>query len=167
MNLIQGGMTLTKYVAKFIQLSRFVIYLIPDVEKKVKKFQRDLKPHTRTMMACFDIRVFFQRMDRASIYEESFQENTTAAAEQRKRTFAPSPQNILQRAWTWKKNGCEQSTISMVTSRTHSSLPSVLASVASEELGTRPMSAMQQGPLRVLQSQHNDVLLMWPVWSLQ
>lgn len=69
-----------KYVAKFIWLSRFVIYLIPDVEKKAKKFERDLKPHIRTMMTCFDIRVFFQRMDRASIYEESFWENATAAA---------------------------------------------------------------------------------------
>lgn len=89
MDLIQGGMTLTKYVAKFIQLSRFVIYLIPNGEKKAKKFQRDLKPHIRTMMSCFDIRVFFQRMDHDSIYEESFQENATIAAEQRKKTFAP------------------------------------------------------------------------------
>lgn len=51
MNLVQGGMSVKEYAAKFIQLSQFAVYLIPDEEKKAKKFERSLNPWIRTMMA--------------------------------------------------------------------------------------------------------------------
>jgi hypothetical protein len=40
LNLIQGRMSVIEYAAKFLQLSRFGLYLIPIEEKKVKKFER-------------------------------------------------------------------------------------------------------------------------------
>jgi hypothetical protein len=89
MDLTQGGMSVTEYASRFVQLSRFAPYLIPDEEKKAKKFERGLNPRIRTMMACFDIRDFSQLVDRASIYEEGLKESSAAAAEHKKRNFIP------------------------------------------------------------------------------
>ena len=41
-DLVQGAMTVEEYVAKFVELSRFAPYLIPDESKKVKSFGRAL-----------------------------------------------------------------------------------------------------------------------------
>jgi hypothetical protein len=57
-DLVQGGMSMIEYAAKFLQLSRFGLYLIPTEEKKAKKFERGLNSHIRIMMSCFDIRDF-------------------------------------------------------------------------------------------------------------
>ena len=57
-------------VAKFLQLLQFGMYLIPNEEKKAKKFERGLNSHIHIMMSCFDIWDFSQVVDRASIYEE-------------------------------------------------------------------------------------------------
>ncbi|GLT72205.1 hypothetical protein SLA2020_441590 [Shorea laevis] len=59
MDLTQGGMSMTEYASRFVQLSRFATYVIPDEEKKAKKFERGLNPRIRTMMACFDIQISF------------------------------------------------------------------------------------------------------------
>ena len=55
LDLVQGDMSMIKYVAKFLQLSRFGLYLILTKEKKAKKFERGLDPRIRIMMSCFDI----------------------------------------------------------------------------------------------------------------
>jgi hypothetical protein len=47
-----------EYATKFIQLSRFAVYLIPYEEKKAKKFEKGLKSRVKTMITCFDIRNF-------------------------------------------------------------------------------------------------------------
>jgi hypothetical protein len=39
MDLVQGGMSVIEYTMKFLQLSRFGLYLIPTEEKKAKKFE--------------------------------------------------------------------------------------------------------------------------------
>ena len=64
-----------KYAMKFLQLSRFGMYLILNEEKKVKKFERGLNSHIRIMMSYFDIQDFSLLIDRALIYEESLKEN--------------------------------------------------------------------------------------------
>lgn len=43
-NLVQGSMTVKEYAAKFIELSRFAPHLIPNEEKKARKFEEDLYP---------------------------------------------------------------------------------------------------------------------------
>jgi hypothetical protein len=67
-------MSVIEYTAKFLQLSRFGLYLIPIEEKKAKKFEQGLNSHIRIMMSCFDIRDFSQLVDKASIYDESLKE---------------------------------------------------------------------------------------------
>jgi hypothetical protein len=47
--------------------------------------ERGLNLHIKIMMAYFDIQVFSQLVDHASIYEESLKENAAVAAEQKKR----------------------------------------------------------------------------------
>jgi hypothetical protein len=44
-----------EYTVKFLQLSRFGLYLIPIEEKKVKKFEQGLNSRIRIMMSYFDI----------------------------------------------------------------------------------------------------------------
>jgi len=56
--LSEGSMTVMEYATKFIQLSRFAVYLIPYEEKKAKKFEKGLKSRVKTMITCFDIRNF-------------------------------------------------------------------------------------------------------------
>jgi hypothetical protein len=48
-------MSAIEYAAKFQQLSHFGMYLIPNEEKKAKKFEQGLNSHIRIMMSCFDI----------------------------------------------------------------------------------------------------------------
>jgi hypothetical protein len=38
LDLVQGGMLVIEYAAKFLQLSLFGLYLIPTKEKKAKRF---------------------------------------------------------------------------------------------------------------------------------
>jgi hypothetical protein len=64
LDLVQGRMTVIEYATKFLQLSRFGLYLILTEEKKVKKFERGLKSHILIMMSYFDIRDFSQLVDK-------------------------------------------------------------------------------------------------------
>ncbi|KAF5468917.1 hypothetical protein F2P56_013025 [Juglans regia] len=41
-NLVEGAMTVHQYAARFIELSRFAAYLIPDEEKNAHKFEQGL-----------------------------------------------------------------------------------------------------------------------------
>jgi hypothetical protein len=81
LNLVQGGMPVIEYAAKFLQLSCFGLYLIPIEEKNVKKFERGLNSCIRIMISCFDIQDFSQLVDRALIYEECLKENTVEYAD--------------------------------------------------------------------------------------
>jgi hypothetical protein len=74
-------MSRIEYVAKFLQLLHFGMYLIPNEEKKAKKFERGLNSRIRIMMSCFDIWDFSQLVDRASIYKESLKENAAEYAD--------------------------------------------------------------------------------------
>jgi hypothetical protein len=86
LDLVQGEMSVIEYVAKFLQLSCFGLYLILTEEKKAKKFERGLNSHIRIMMSCFDIRDFSQLVDKPSIYEESLKENAVEYVDQKRRT---------------------------------------------------------------------------------
>ena len=90
LDLVQGGMSVIEYAAKFLQLSRFRLYRIPTEEKKVKKFERGLNSCIQIMMSCFDIRDFSQLVDRASIHEESLKENVAEYVDQKRRAQGTS-----------------------------------------------------------------------------
>jgi hypothetical protein len=85
LDLVQGGMSVIEYATKFLQVSRFGLYLIQTEEKMAKKFERGLNSRIRIMMSCFDIQDFSQLVDKASVYEESLKENATKYADQKRR----------------------------------------------------------------------------------
>jgi hypothetical protein len=79
-----------EYTKKFLQLSRFGMYLILNEEKKAKKFEIGLSSRIRIMMSYFDIRDFFQLVDQALIYEESLKKNVVEYADQKRKALGPS-----------------------------------------------------------------------------
>ena len=89
-DLVQGEMSVIEYAAKFLQLSRFGLYLIPNEEKNAKKFKRGLNPRIQIMMSCFDIQDFFQLVDKVLIYEESLKENVAEYLDQKRKTQGTS-----------------------------------------------------------------------------
>ena len=78
-----------EFDGKFLQLSHFSMYLIPNEEKKVKKFERGLNSRIRIIMRCSDICDFSQLVDCASIYKESLNENATEYADQKMKAQGP------------------------------------------------------------------------------
>jgi hypothetical protein len=86
LDLVQGGMSVIEYAAKFLQLSHFGLYLILTEEKKAKKFESGLNSRILIMMSCFDIWDFSQLVDRASIYEESPTKNVAEYGDEKRRT---------------------------------------------------------------------------------
>jgi hypothetical protein len=89
LNLVQGEMSVIEYAMKFLQLLCFDMYLIPNEEKKAKKFERGLNSHSWIMMSYLDIHDFSQLVDWASIYKESLKENAMKYADQKKRGQGP------------------------------------------------------------------------------
>ena len=55
LDLVQGGMRVIEYAAKFLHMSYFCKYLILNEEKKAKKFERGLNSRIRIMMSYFKI----------------------------------------------------------------------------------------------------------------
>lgn len=80
MDIVQGRLSVIEYAARFLLLSRFAMYLIPDEKKRTSKFDRGQNTRIQTMLTCFDICNFSQLVDRASIYEESLKENAVEFA---------------------------------------------------------------------------------------
>ncbi|XP_041026909.1 uncharacterized protein LOC121267102 [Juglans microcarpa x Juglans regia] len=75
MDLTQGTMKVTQYATKFIVLSLFASYLIPDEEKKAEKFEHGLDRRIRERVRTLRIRSFSELVTRATIAEEDLQEN--------------------------------------------------------------------------------------------
>jgi hypothetical protein len=86
LDLVQGDMSVIEYTTKFLQLSRFGLYLILTKEKKAKKFEHGLNFRIQIMMSYFDIWDFSQLVDKASIYVESLKENAAEYMDQKRKT---------------------------------------------------------------------------------
>ncbi|XP_035540239.1 uncharacterized protein LOC118344220 [Juglans regia] len=84
-NLVQGALSVHQYAARFIELSRFAAYLIPDEEKKARKFEQGLNERIYERIVGFQIRNFSELVDKATVFERSLQRSATLL-EQRKRT---------------------------------------------------------------------------------
>ena len=63
--------------------------LIPNKEKRAKKFERGLNYRIRIMMSYLDIQNFSQLVNQALIYEESLKENAVEYTDQKKRAQRP------------------------------------------------------------------------------
>ena len=83
-NLIQGAMIVEEYVAKFVELSRFAPYLIPDESKKVKKFREGLNDRTRPLIIASGVDTFTKAVKRAMSLEEDFKYNPISKESEKK-----------------------------------------------------------------------------------
>nr|POE64183.1 g-type lectin s-receptor-like serine/threonine-protein kinase [Quercus suber] len=83
-DLVQGAMTVEEYVAKFVELSRFAPYLIPDESKKVKKFREGLNDRIRPFIIASGVDTFTETVKRAMSLEEDFKCNLGSKNDEKK-----------------------------------------------------------------------------------
>ncbi|KAF5477484.1 hypothetical protein F2P56_004121 [Juglans regia] len=76
-NLVQGAMTVHQYAARFIELSHFPAYLIPDDEKKARKFEQGLDERIYERIVGFQIWNFSELVNKAIVFERSLQRSAT------------------------------------------------------------------------------------------
>ncbi|XP_059431518.1 uncharacterized protein LOC132165024 [Corylus avellana] len=150
MDLVQGRMLVIEYAARFLQLSRFGMYLIPYEEKKVKKFERGLNTCIRTMMTCFNISNFSHFVDRASIYKQ----NAVEFVDQRGRlnNLVLHLEELGQlRGWQWE----------VIHLKATSTCPEYLSGPAAEGSDAGVVPEVQQGSLGTLMdwlTKHSTVI---------
>ena len=83
-DLVQGAMIVDKYAAKFVELSRFASYLIPDEPKKVKKFWEGLNGRILPLIIAFGVDTFIETVKRAMNLEEDFKYNPSSKESEKK-----------------------------------------------------------------------------------
>nr|POF10394.1 hypothetical protein CFP56_61462 [Quercus suber] len=83
-NLVQGTMTVEEYAAKFVKLSCFAPYVIPDESKKVKKFREGLNGRIRPLIIASRVDTFTETMKRAMSLEEDFKCNLGSKNDEKK-----------------------------------------------------------------------------------
>jgi hypothetical protein len=86
-NLVQGNLTVELYAAKFMELARFAINLVPDDESMAERFQEGLLPRIRDRVACLEIKDFNRLVNVASIAERGH--NDKEAIRENKKRFIP------------------------------------------------------------------------------
>ncbi|XP_057954103.1 uncharacterized protein LOC131148418 [Malania oleifera] len=64
LNLKQGQQTVQQYAARFIELSRFVLYIVPDEAKKARQFERGLRREIYKQVAVLKVQDFAELVDR-------------------------------------------------------------------------------------------------------
>ncbi|XP_057975377.1 uncharacterized protein LOC131162795 [Malania oleifera] len=109
----QGTLTMQRYAAKFIKLSRFAPYLVLNKYKKARRIERGLKKDIRRLVGMLQIRELSILVDKATITETDLQ-GDEVVQEHRKRPISSSSQSgPRQGQWKKKKNyslGYQQST---------------------------------------------------------
>ena len=83
-DLVQGAMTVEEYVAKFVELSRFAPYLIPDESKKVKKFWEGLNDRICPLIIASRVDTFTEVVKRAMSLEKDFKYNPNSKDSEKK-----------------------------------------------------------------------------------
>ncbi|KAF5468684.1 hypothetical protein F2P56_012821 [Juglans regia] len=94
-------MTVHQYAARFTELSRFATYLIPDEEKKARKFEQGLNEKLYVRVVGFQIRNFSELVNKATVFERTLQ-RSAALHEQRKRTTPTGYQSGMDQG-PWKR----------------------------------------------------------------
>ncbi|XP_057972683.1 uncharacterized protein LOC131160793 [Malania oleifera] len=86
--LVPGHQTVHKYAAKFIELSRFGQYIVPDEAKKVRRFDRGLRQEIYEQVVVLKVQDFTELVDKAAVAEASRQRGAEVQG-QRKRPTPP------------------------------------------------------------------------------
>ncbi|XP_057960665.1 uncharacterized protein LOC131152809 [Malania oleifera] len=103
LNLKQGQLSVQQYAARFIELSRFAPYIIPDEVKKVRQFERGLRREIYKQVSILKLQDFTELVDRATIAETG--ERLEAEEQRQKKRSIPSDfQQGADRA-AWKRGG--------------------------------------------------------------
>ncbi|XP_057969317.1 uncharacterized protein LOC131158465 [Malania oleifera] len=87
-----GDMTVVEYAAKFLELSRFAPFLIPNEIRKVRKFKKGIRRRIYEVVVGFQVQSFLELIDKASVLEKSIQ-SSTKSLEHKKRPTPPSFQS--------------------------------------------------------------------------
>lgn len=77
-------MALEEYATKFVELSHFAFYLIPDEPKKVKKFWEGLNGRILPLIIAFGVDTFIETVKRAMSLEEDFKCNLVSKNDEKK-----------------------------------------------------------------------------------
>ncbi|XP_041025395.1 uncharacterized protein LOC121265796 [Juglans microcarpa x Juglans regia] len=107
-NLVQGTMTVRQYAAKFVELSRFAAYLIPDEEKKTRKFEEGLNYRIYEQVMVLQIQNFLELVHKAMLVEQ----NLKRGAELQEQTKRVAPQGCpssYQGQWKKRNEGSSSS----------------------------------------------------------
>ncbi|XP_023918032.1 uncharacterized protein LOC112029576 [Quercus suber] len=83
-DLVQGAMTMEEYATKFVELSCFAPYLIPDEPKKVSKFHKGLNDRIRPHIIASRVGTFTKIVKRAVSLEEDFKCNLGSKNDEKK-----------------------------------------------------------------------------------
>ncbi|XP_057954008.1 uncharacterized protein LOC131148309 [Malania oleifera] len=89
-----GNMTVEEYEVKFVELSRFAPFLIPNEVRKVRKFKKGLRHRIYELVVGFQVHNFSDLVDNTSVLEKGIQ-SSTEPAEQKKR---PAPSSFQAEA---------------------------------------------------------------------
>ncbi|KAF5458851.1 hypothetical protein F2P56_022851 [Juglans regia] len=98
-DLVQGTMTVQQYVARYIELSCFALYLIPDVEKKTRKFEEGLNNHIYERVAALQIQNFSELVDKATIVKRGLKRSVELQEQRKGLTPLEFPSNENQGPW--------------------------------------------------------------------
>ncbi|XP_057962334.1 uncharacterized protein LOC131153903 [Malania oleifera] len=101
-HLNQGQLTVQQYAAKFMELSRFAPFMVPDEFQKARWFERGLKPRIHEQVAVLKVQNFSKLVDRATVAELSLQ-RSAEMTEQRKRPMPPSFSDDARQG-SWKRD---------------------------------------------------------------
>ncbi|XP_062166984.1 uncharacterized protein LOC133873276 [Alnus glutinosa] len=90
-------MTVEQYSARFMELARFAANLIPDEERKAKRFENGLNPRIRERVICLEIKEYARLVEVASLAERGIRESA-AAYELKKCSKQPMTRPIKRQA---------------------------------------------------------------------
>ena len=74
-NLVQKSFSVEEYAARFMELLRFAPHLIPDEEKKARRFEEGLHPRIFDRVCSHNFNNWAELVERAAIVERSIQRN--------------------------------------------------------------------------------------------
>ncbi|XP_057969300.1 uncharacterized protein LOC131158445 [Malania oleifera] len=88
LHLTQGSLIVQQYMARIIELSQFAPFLVPDEERKVRKFEEGLRQSLLERVIGFQAQTVAEVVDRAAVIESGLQRGT--AAQSQGKRLAPS-----------------------------------------------------------------------------
>ncbi|XP_040997137.1 uncharacterized protein LOC121243137 [Juglans microcarpa x Juglans regia] len=107
-NLVQGTMTVRQYAARFVELSCFAAYLIPDEEKKTRKFEEGLNYRIYERVMVLQIQNFSELVHKAMLVEQNLKRGAELQ-EQRKRAAPQGFSSSDQGQWKRRNEGSSSS----------------------------------------------------------